>query len=183
MYKKDRRREERMGLSVNITEGESKNLRALFGKKRRSDDTPVAVADQVEAESGEREEKMTARDGKRKQEDAAGARLSSAEMVSKKARASTAASSRKAAAQVELEGASVQLLVLDQFIPKKTKDGAARLFGKTKSGASVVVYITGFTSYFYFPAPMMEDGEQLSKSKLSQLAAALNHACADKVCL
>jgi len=47
-------------------------------------------------------------------------------------------------ADSELEAKSVELLVLDQIIPKKAKDGAARLFGKTAQGSSVVVSISGF---------------------------------------
>ena len=161
---------------MNITEAESKALRAIFGKKR-----PSAAAEsgsvhaQVAAATGEGEGNTAAeaRNGKRKQED-------EGIMELKKARACDA--SRKATAQEELEGASVvQLLILDQVIPKKTKDGASRLFGKTKRGTSVVVYITGFKSFFYFQAPKNEDGEPLSPSQLSQLTALLNKACADKV--
>lgn len=47
-------------------------------------------------------------------------------------------------AQSEMEAKSVDLLVLDQTIPKKAKDGAAMLFGKTAQGSSVIVSISGF---------------------------------------
>ena len=47
----------------------------------------------------------------------------------------------------------VRMLVLDQSIPKKIKDRQAILFGKTAAGQTAALFVSGFTPYFYFPAP------------------------------
>ena len=47
-------------------------------------------------------------------------------------------------AESELRAPSVELLILDQIIPKKAKEGSVRLFGKTVKGTSCVVSVSDF---------------------------------------
>ena len=47
-------------------------------------------------------------------------------------------------AEGELLEDSVELLILDQIIPKKSKEGPVRLFGKTAKGTSCVVSVSDF---------------------------------------
>jgi hypothetical protein len=172
-------------MEVEITENESKALRALFGRKKQkasggsaepaapsSREHGSASASSVTS-SGNAEGKRPARSPPCADADA--------EPGPKKQRSAEHASSRRmqaASVKKDLEAGSVQMLVLDQAIPKKTKDGEARLFGKTANGNSVCVWVSGFEPYFFFPAPRTEDGTPLTDALIEDLRSVVNEKCA-----
>jgi hypothetical protein len=174
-------------MEVEITESESKALRALFGRKKQKASggsaEPAAPASRERehgaassvtgTSSGNAEGKRPARSPPCADADA--------ERGPKKQRSAEHASSRRMQAvsvKKDSEAGSVQMLVLDQAIPKKTKDGEARLFGKTANGNSVCVWVSGFEPYFFFPAPRTEDGTPLTDALIEDLRSVVNEKCA-----
>jgi len=173
-------------MEVEITASESKALRALFGRKRQK--ASGGSAEPVAPASSEREHgaassetgASSGNEGKRPARCPPCADADAEQDPKKQCSAKHASSSRAQAASVkkDLEAGSVQMLVLDQAIPKKTKDGEARLFGKTANGNSVCVWVSGFEPYFFFPAPRTEDGTPLTDALIEDLRCAVNEKCA-----
>ena len=84
----------------------------------------------------------------------------------KKAKRTAACKEQEVAAGV------VRMLVLDQSIPKKIKDGQAILFGKTAAGQTAALFVSGFTPYFFFPAP--RHPQPLTAADMDTLRKVLN---------